>query len=81
MFNVMWFYAAGGRRLLREDADETVVRGIWRSYLPGPWIYLASTLLAFASARASTILYGVIALFYVVESSLFGRAGPRRRMR
>ncbi len=72
-FNIMWFYAARGRRLLRDDADEVVVRGIWRSYLPGPWIYLVATLVALASARASVILFAVIALFYVTESSLFGR--------
>ena len=76
LFNVIWFYAAIGKRLLRHDADPRVVKGISRSYLPGPWIYLAATLVAFASPEASLILYLVIAGFYVLESSLFGgRAG------
>jgi uncharacterized membrane protein len=73
MFSVVWFSAAIGRRLIRSDADPRVVTGISRSYLPGPWIYLAAMLVAFASPSASAILYGAIALFYVVESSFFGR--------
>jgi uncharacterized membrane protein len=74
MFNAIWFYASLGRRLLREDAAPRVVSGITRSYLPGPWIYLAATLIALASPLASVILFGAIAVFYVAESSLFGRS-------
>jgi uncharacterized membrane protein len=75
MFSVLWFYASIGRRLLRADADPRRVSGITRSYLPGPWIYLGATLVALVSPRASAILYAAIALFYVVESSFFGRSG------
>ncbi len=71
-FNVIWFYAATGRRLLRHDADPRVVRGITRTYIPGPWIYLAATLVAFASPTASLVLYLVYAAFWVLESSIFG---------
>jgi uncharacterized membrane protein len=72
-FNAIWFYAVRGRRLLREDADQRTVSGITRSYLPGPWIYLAATLLALASPTASVVFYMAIALFYVAESSVFAR--------
>jgi uncharacterized membrane protein len=72
MFNITWFYAVVGKRLLRRDADPAVVGGITRTYIPGPWIYLGATLVAFASPVASIILFGVIAIFYVLESSLFG---------
>lgn len=72
-FNLLWRYAATGRRLLREDADELVVEGIGRSYLPGPFIYLGATLVALASPLASAGLYAAIAVFYVLESSIFGR--------
>ncbi len=72
-YNLLWFYAALGRRLLRLDADPKVVSGITRTYIPGPWIYLAATLTALASASVSVALYGLIAAFYVVESSAFGR--------
>jgi uncharacterized membrane protein len=70
-FNAVWFYAARGGRLLREDADPRVVAGITRTYLPGPWIYLTATLIAFASSTASAVLYLALAALYVFESSLF----------
>jgi uncharacterized membrane protein len=73
MFSAIWFYASIGRRLLRADADPRVVSGITRSYLPGPWIYLIATLVAFLSPAWSVGLYAAIALFYVLESSTFGR--------
>jgi len=50
------------------------VSGISRSYLPGPWIYLGATLLAFLSPAASVIGFLVIAVLYVLESSLFGNS-------
>ena len=74
MFNITWFYASVGRRLLRSDADPGIVSGITRTYIPGPWIYLTAALIAFVSPVASIIGYGVITLFYVVESSIFGGA-------
>jgi uncharacterized membrane protein len=74
MFSVTWFYASRGRRLLRADADPAIVSGISRSYLPGPWIYLSATLIAFVSPTTSVALFMATALFYVVESAIFGRA-------
>jgi uncharacterized membrane protein len=74
MFNITWFYAALGRRLLRRDADPAIVTGITRAYIPGPWIYLTATLVAFVSPVASIILFGLIAVFYVLESSIFGNS-------
>ena len=71
-FSAVWFYAALGKRLLRADANAKTVAGISRSYLPGPWVYLASTLIAFASSTASVALFAAIAVLYVVESSIFG---------
>ena len=73
LFSVVWLYASVRGRLLRPDADPRTVSGITRSYLPGPWIYLAATLVALASPTASVVLFAAIAVFYVVESSLFGR--------
>ena len=72
-FNVLWRYAAGRRRLLRPDASERAVQGIGRTYLLGPPTYFAATLVGFVSPLASAALYALIALFYVVESSLFAR--------
>lgn len=75
LFNALWWYAARGRRLLRTDADARLVEGISRSYLPGPLLYLAATLVAFASPLVSAGLYLAIAVFYVLESSLFAGRG------
>ncbi len=71
LYSALWFYASIGGRLLREDADPRVVSGISRSYLPGPWIYLVSTLVALVSPAVSVCFYAAIALFYVIESSVF----------
>ena len=74
MFNITWFYAALGRQLLREDADPAVVSRITRAYIPGPWIYLAATLVAFLSPVTSIVLFGLIVVFYVLESSILGNS-------
>ena len=74
MFSITWFYASLGKRLLRQDANPAIVSGISRSYLPGPWIYLAGTLLAFASPTASVVVFMATAIFYIVESSIFGNS-------
>ncbi|MGZ4384507.1 MAG: TMEM175 family protein [Gaiellaceae bacterium] len=72
MFLSVWLYASRGMRLLREDADLRAVRGITRSYVPGTPVYLGSTLIAFASPTASVVLFAAIAVFYLIESSVFG---------
>jgi uncharacterized membrane protein len=77
MFNILWRYAASGRRLLRADANRRTVDGISRSYLPGPFLYAAATAVALVNPYVSAGIYAAIALFYVVESSFFGdRQGP-----
>jgi hypothetical protein len=68
----LWLYAISGRRLLRDDSDPRTVSGITRSYLPGFPTYLTATLVALVSPLASIVLFGAIALFYVVDSSFFG---------
>jgi uncharacterized membrane protein len=72
-FNSLWLYASRGGRLLAADADRREVSGITRSYIPGAPMYGTATLIAFASSIASLILFGAIALFYALSSSLFGR--------
>jgi uncharacterized membrane protein len=72
-FNSLWLYASRGARLLAADADRREVSGITRSYLPGAPMYGTATLIAFASSIASLILFGAIAVFYALSSSLFGR--------
>ena len=50
-----------------------MVSGISRSFAPGSLIYLLATLSSLISADLAVVLYAGIALFYVFESSLFGR--------
>ena len=73
IFTSLWFYGALHRRLLKPTADEHVVRGISRSYLPGPFLYIGATLIAFASPQLSAMTFMAIAFFYLLESSLFAR--------
>jgi uncharacterized membrane protein len=88
-YGAMWFYAARGRRLIAEDADPRVVSGISRSFAPGSLIYGAATLSSLLSAYLAVALYAAIALFYVLESSIFGRdelpdtvvSGPARSLK
>jgi TMEM175 potassium channel family protein len=72
-FFTFWFYASIGRRLIAAGADERMVQGISRAFLPGVPIYATATLAALLSPTASVILFALIAAFYVVESSAFAR--------
>ena len=74
LFNALWLYAAVGRRLLRADADQRAVDGITRSYLLGPISYLAATVVALFNPIASAALYAAIAVFYILDSAIFGRS-------
>jgi uncharacterized membrane protein len=73
-FISVWLYAAYGARLLHPKADQRMVSGITRSYLPGSPMYGSATLVAFLSPEASAALFGLIAVFYMLSSSFFGRS-------
>ena len=70
-FFAVWMY--GSRRLLRPDADRREVTGITRSYLPGAPMYATATLVAFVSSITSLVIFGVLAVFYAISASFFGR--------
>ena len=72
-YAALWLYAAHDGRLLRDDADPRTVSGITRSFLPGSAMYATATVSSFLSDYLATALFGAIALFYVFESSIFGR--------
>ena len=75
LFSAVWFYAAVGRRLITTDADQRTISGISRSFLPGIPLYTVATLSSLVSAWLALGLYAALALFYVLESSLFGHEG------
>lgn len=78
-YGALWFYAAAGRRLIAPSADQRTVSGISRSFAPGSLVYAVATLSSLISAWLAVVLYAAIALFYVVESSVFGRDGEQER--
>lgn len=71
-FQVTWFYASRGGRLLKADADPRIVRGITRSYIPGVPVYVVATLVALISPTVSVFMFVAITIFYLLESSIFG---------
>jgi uncharacterized membrane protein len=75
LFNAIWQYAIHGG-LISPDADPRDVSGITRSYLPGPALYLAGTLVALVSADAGLLVFAGLAVFYVVSASIWGRGEP-----
>jgi uncharacterized membrane protein len=74
-YAALWFYAAHDGRLLREDADPRLVSGISRSFRPGAALYAIATVSSLLSDYLATGLFAAIALFYMLESSVFGRGG------
>jgi len=73
-YSAVWFYAAAGRRLIAATADPRAVSGISRSFRPGIPLYTLATASAFLSPWLAVSLFGALAVFYLVESSLFGRS-------
>ena len=69
----LWFYAAKDGRLISAHADPRTVSGISRAFRPGIPIYMLATLSALLSAWLAVGLFAAIAVFYVLESSLFVR--------
>jgi uncharacterized membrane protein len=69
MFNVVWRYAAHGRRLLAPQADPAAVEAINRSYVLGPVAYGMATLLALVSPWISLALYAALAIFYMLPGT------------
>jgi uncharacterized membrane protein len=74
-YSAVWFYAARGGRLIAASADPRAVSGISRSFRPGIPLYALATASAFVSSWLAVSLFGALALFYLVESSLLGGRG------
>jgi uncharacterized membrane protein len=69
----LWLYASRGGRLLGAEADPRKVRTITARFLPGPFLYLAATLLSLWSVRASLVVHASLALLYVLPDFLPSR--------
>jgi uncharacterized membrane protein len=71
-FTALWFYAAIGRRLIAETAEQRVVDRLSRLAIPGIPVSAAATLVALWSPYTALALFAALALFYAIGSSLFG---------
>ena len=71
---VLWFYAAIGRRLIVETADQQLVDRHSRDVLAGVPLTVVATLIALWSPYATLALIALSALFYVFGGALFERA-------
>ena len=61
---LMWWHAARNRRLIASDVSDEAVRAITRAYVPGAFLYLTATLLAFVHVGLSlAIVVGLAALY------------------
>jgi TMEM175 potassium channel family protein len=65
-FNMVWFYASNGGRLLDPAADPEAVRSISRRFLLGPPAYLLAFVLAFFNATASLVVLIALTIAYVI---------------
>jgi len=69
-FNVLWGYAASGRRLLGARANLAQVQAITRQYRMGPVLYAVAFALVFVSVPASLTMCALLALFWAFTGSL-----------
>ena len=67
-FNLLWRYAAGGRRLLRPGADPELVAAVTREYRLGPPIYAMATAAAYVSVAASLTIHAALAALYLIPN-------------
>src|SRR5436190_2469163 len=76
MFNVVWgFAAARGGRLLVPEVDRASLPRVSRSYLVGPTVYGAATLIALIDPYISLAVFAALALFWLLPRSGTRQAG------
>lgn len=68
-FQMVWIYAAIGRRLIDEHVTDARVRSRTIRFLPGFAVYVAAIPLAFVNPWLSLALYSLLALFFLVPMS------------
>jgi TMEM175 potassium channel family protein len=75
---LMWLHASRDRRLLAADVSDDDVRRITRAYAPGPLLYLAATLLAFAHVAISlSIVFGLAVLYMLPRMGAHAAAASK----
>lgn len=69
-FNLLWWHAAHGGRLLAHGYDPAAIEARSRRYRLGPLLYLLCTVLAFVSVPASLALNAVLAILFAWPESV-----------
>lgn len=69
-FNLLWQYAARGRRLVDPHLPEARIREISWQYAPGIPAYLVACALAFYSVWATVALCLLLAVFFAFTGTL-----------
>src|SRR5262249_17477706 len=72
MFNVVWWYASRGGRLLIPGVDPEAIARTNRSYLIGPVVYGVAVLVAPFNAFISLSIYAALAVYWLMPGT-----GPR----
>ncbi len=67
-YNLLWFYAVGGGRLLDQGSDMHLAGSITLRYLLGPVIYLISFAMAFINAAISIAIWAGIAIYFAIPN-------------
>jgi uncharacterized membrane protein len=65
-YNLLWHYAAAGRRLIDPNASEAVIQTITTRFRMGPPAYALAFVLAYVNTAASLIVLLALALIYVL---------------
>jgi uncharacterized membrane protein len=69
IFNLLWFYAARGNRLLGPHANPKAVEAITRAYRVGPLYYLVALVIALLSWELSLAVNGLLAVYFAILGS------------
>jgi uncharacterized membrane protein len=77
-WNLLWRYAASGRRLIGEDVPDVRVREIDRQFRLAPFIYLTGTLLALWSPLAAIAVFMGLAIFFALPAGMTSRPRDER---
>ena len=72
-FNVLWLWAARGRRLLEPGTPQPIIDGHTRRSLLSIPTFAVATLVSFWSPEVALVLYGIIALFYLLPGQWLNR--------
>ena len=78
MFQVLWHYATGKRRLVRKSVDPALIATITSQYRFGPLLYVVAFALAFVSVWASVAVNGGLAIYFAFTGQMTRYSGKTR---